>query len=155
MTYMVACGITGPSFLFAAGVEASKVSCPQIDFIRRDMELAIAPPLRVGVGVVLHQPLVVTFSTSERDKQANSAALEPQDMSGIWAFVSLTSADMQETLDPPQDDLLRGRRTDSIHPIHQDQEGDHVTVAYARFRELVITKPGSYRIRVNIIDMNK
>lgn len=119
------------------------------------MELAIAPPSRVGVGVVLHQPLVVTFSTKEGDKRVDEGSLTLQDMSGIWAFVSLTSADMQETLDPPQGDLLRGRRTDSVHPIHQEQEGDNVTVAYAKFRELVITKPGSYRIRVNIIDMNE
>ena len=122
------------------------------------MELAIAPPSRIGVGVVLQQPLVVTFSNGEGNKDANGGTSSPvfQDMSGIWAFVSLTSADMQETLDPPQGDLLRGSRTDSIHLVHHDQEGsDHVTVAYAKFRELAITKPGSYRIRVNIIDMNE
>lgn len=120
------------------------------------MELAIAPPSRVGVGVILRQPVVVTFNSSEGGKRANGGGtLTLQDMSGVWAFVSLTSADMRQTLDPPQSDLLRGRRTDSIHPIHQDQEGEHVTIAYAKFRELVITKPGSYRIRVNLIDMNE
>lgn len=122
------------------------------------MELAIAPPSRVGVGVVLRQPLVVTFSTGEGNKRANGDTSSKvfHDMSGVWAFVSLTSADMQQTLDPPQSDLLRGKRTDSIHLVHQDQEGsDHVTVAYAKFRELAITKPGSYRIRVNVIDMNE
>lgn len=155
MTYMFACSIPSVSILFAASVVASKGPCPPTDSAQQAMELAIAPPSRIGVGVVLNQPLVVTFSTSEKDKSANSEALAIRDTSGIWAFVSLTSADMQETLDPPHGDLLRGRRTDSIHPVHHDQEGDHVTVAYARFRELVITKPGSYRFRVNIIDMNE
>lgn len=118
------------------------------------MELAIAPPSRVTAGVTLSQPVVVTFATLDRDKEPNGATFTIPETNGFWAFVSLTTADMQQTLDPPRSDLLRGRRTDSIHPIHQEQEGDKVTVAYATFSELMITQPGQYRLRVNIIDMN-
>lgn len=108
------------------------------------------------MGVILHQPLVITFSNREGYKVANGEVLTLRDTSGMWAFVSLAYSDMQETMNIPHGDLLRGKRTDSIHPIHQQaQEGDHVTVAYAKFGELVITKPGSYRFTLNVIDMNE
>ncbi|EXJ94028.1 hypothetical protein A1O1_02421 [Capronia coronata CBS 617.96] len=120
------------------------------------MELAIAPPSKVAAGVSLHLPVVVTFTTAaaleEGTLEHESYALP--DLSGVWAFVSLTTPDMQQSLAPPRTDLLRGRTADSIHPVHQDQEGDRPTLAYATFRELMITQPGRYRIKINIIDMN-
>lgn len=122
------------------------------------MELAIGPPPRVAAGVKLGTPLVVTFTTtSARDgeKQENADANEMPDLSGVWAFLSLTTPDTQESLAPPRADLLRGRTADSIHPIHHEQEGQRPTIAYATFPELMITQPGRYRLKVNVIDMNK
>lgn len=87
-------------------------------------------------------------------KQENNATIALPDLSGVWAFLSLTTPDMQESLVPPRTDLLQGRTSDSIHPIHQEQQVDRPMIAYATFPELMITQPGSYRIRVNIIDMN-
>ncbi len=121
------------------------------------MELAIAPPSRVAAGVTLETPLVVTFTTStptDKGKHEHSQPLALPDLSGVWAFVSLTTPDMQESLAPPQTDLLRGRTADSIHPVYQQQDRESPTIAYATFPQLAITKPGQYRIKVNIIDMN-
>ncbi|EXJ92125.1 hypothetical protein A1O3_00675 [Capronia epimyces CBS 606.96] len=90
---------------------------------------------------------------SEDEEHGHEAVALP-DLSGIWAFVSLTTPDMEQSLAPPRTDLLRGRTADSIHPVHQDQDGDRPTLAYATFPELIITQPGRYRMKVNIIDMN-
>lgn len=131
--------------------------------VYHDMELAIAPPARVAAGVMLDRPLVVTFSTStpavaeeliEEGTLEKGQPMALPGLSGIWAFLSLTSPDMQESIAPPRTDLLQGRTADSIHPVYQEQEGEHATIAYATFPELVITQPGQYRIKVNIIDMN-
>lgn len=119
-----------------------------------EMELAITPPRRIAAGVMLEAPLVVTFSTSKEKKRALEAG-EMTDLSGIWAFVSLMKDDRSESLAPPRKDLLRGRTTDSIHPIGQKESGDEQPFAYARFPGLTITEPGRYCFKVNIIDMNK
>lgn len=118
------------------------------------MELAIAPPSRVVAGLNISQPLVVTFKSADGDKRENGGGLVLHDFSGVWAFVSLTTTNMQQNLAPPRTDLLHGRTVDSVHPVHREQEGDQVTIAYSTFRDLVITEPGKYRIKVTLIDMN-
>ncbi|KIV93005.1 hypothetical protein, variant 3 [Exophiala mesophila] len=118
------------------------------------MELAIGPPSRMTAGLPLQHPLVVTFSSANKDKEGNAEALRLQDLTGVWAFVSLTNPDMEQNLAPPRIDLLRGQTADSIHPIQQRQEGDDTPVAYATFAGLIITEPGKYRLRINLIDMN-
>ncbi|KAJ9497680.1 hypothetical protein H2202_006713 [Exophiala xenobiotica] len=125
------------------------------------MELAVAPPPKIAAGVILEIPIVVTFSaaTSPEDgKQENQDGKEPivlGDLSGVWAFVSLTTPDMEQSLAPPRTDLLRGRTADSIHPINEEQDGERPTLAYATFSDIVISEPGQYRLKVNIIDMNR
>jgi hypothetical protein len=125
------------------------------------MELAIAPPPKIAAGVMLEIPIVVTFSaaTSPEDgKQENQDGNEPivlGDLSGVWAFVSLTTPDMEQSLAPPRTDLLRGRTADSIHPINEEQDGERPTLAYATFSDIAISEPGQYRLKVNIIDMNR
>ncbi|EXJ76125.1 uncharacterized protein A1O5_00633 [Cladophialophora psammophila CBS 110553] len=121
------------------------------------MELAVAPPARVAAGVKLGTPLVVTFSGPAPiadDKRENGEVFTLPDLSGIWVFLSLTTPDMQESLAPPREDLLCGRTADSIHAICEEQEGERPPIAYATFPGLMITQPGTYRIKVNIIDMN-
>ncbi len=125
------------------------------------MELAIAPPPKIAAGVTLQIPIVVTFSTTTTpgdEKQESQGAHEPvvlPDLSGVWAIVSLTTPDMEQSLAPPRTDLLRGRTADSIHPINEEQDGERRTLAYATFSDIVITEPGQYRLKVNIIDMNR
>ncbi|RVX71246.1 hypothetical protein B0A52_04820 [Exophiala mesophila] len=118
------------------------------------MELAIGPPSRMTAGLPLQHPLVVTFSSANKDKEGNAEALRLHDLTGVWAFVSLTTPGMEQNLAPPRTDLLRGQTADSIHPIQQQQEGDDTPVAYATFAGLIITEPGKYRLRINLIDMN-
>jgi hypothetical protein len=125
------------------------------------MELAVAPPPKIAAGVILEIPIVVTFgaATSPEDgKQENQDGKEPivlGDLSGVWAFVSLTTPDMEQSLAPPRTDLLRGRIADSIHPINEEQDGERPTLSYATFSDIVISEPGQYRLKVNIIDMNR
>lgn len=140
--------------------EQPDINTPNIDSEQEDaefphdMELAIKPPRRIAAGVKLENPLVVTFSTSRSKGRGNGIA-EMQDVSGVWAYVSLVTEDQRESLAPPQKGLLRGQTADSIHPFHRDEVGDGQPFAYATFPDLAITKPGRYCFRINIIDMNK
>ncbi|EXJ60430.1 hypothetical protein A1O7_04582 [Cladophialophora yegresii CBS 114405] len=61
---------------------------------------------------------------------------------------------MEKSLAPPRDNLFCGKRADSVHPVYHEQEVDRPTTAYAIFPDLVIKEPGSYRVKVSIIDMN-
>jgi hypothetical protein len=118
------------------------------------MELATAPPRRMAAGVTLEAPLVVTFSTST-PRRRESTVNDPTNLSGVWAYVSLMNEDRSESLAPPQNDLLRGRTLDSIHPITQRGGGQTQPFAYATFPDLSITRPGRYCFKVNVIDMNR
>lgn len=121
------------------------------------MELAVTPPPCVAAGLKLHSPLVVTFSgpptTGER-RQENDQAFTLSTFSGIWVFLSLTTSDMTQSLSPPRNDLFNGTKADSIHQVYCEQDSDRRTVAYATFPDLAITRPGSYRIKATLIDMN-
>ena len=121
------------------------------------MEFAVPPPRQVAAGVRLHSPLVVTFSrssTTGEDKQQNGETFALSDFSGIWIYLSLTTADMGQSLAPPQNDLFSGRKADSIHQVYREQDGNRPIVAYTTFPDVAIAKPGSYRIKVAVIDMN-
>ena len=76
------------------------------------------------------------------------------DFSGVWVFLSLSTADMGESLAPPRQDLFCGRTADSIHPVFYEQDGDRPIIAYATFPGLLIREPGRYRIKATMIDMN-
>ncbi|KAI1621883.1 hypothetical protein EDD37DRAFT_498616 [Exophiala viscosa] len=121
------------------------------------MEFSIAPTPRLAAGVPFRTPIIVTFSAAtitEVDNREDAETFSLSDLSGAWAMISLTTADMQENLAPPRTDLLRGNTADSIHPIDQEQVVDRPTIGYATFRGLVIAEPGQYRLKVNIIDMD-
>ena len=119
------------------------------------MELALSPPEFVAAGIPLEPPVVVTFTTSETEKRRSSEARRLDDVTGVWAFVSLMSADQSQSLAPPRTDLLLGRTTDSIHPVYQRQDGEAQTIGYATFTDLAVSEPGRYCFRINLVDMNK
>ena len=131
-----------------------KPETQRVDEIPYDMELAITPPQQVAAGRSLEAPLVVTFRNSRTKKRA-SGVRESSDLSGIWAFVSLMTEERRHSLAPPQKDLLRGRTADSVHPLVIDDAEKEEPFAYVTFPDLVITRPGRYCFRVNIIDMNQ
>jgi hypothetical protein len=123
------------------------------------MELAVAPPPRVASGVNLGTPLVVTFSGSsvapEDEQQVDGQAFTLPNLSAIWVFLSLTTANMEETSATRRGDLFCGKRADSMHQLYCEQYEDRPILAYASFPNLVITQPGSYRVKVNVIDMDE
>ncbi|KIW12118.1 hypothetical protein PV08_09392 [Exophiala spinifera] len=129
------------------------------------MELAVGPPSRIAAGLALQSPIVVTFSPtkpneSKAEDQSDNGGeimetMMSADFNGVWALLSLTTPQMDQSLAPPRTDLLRGRTADSIHPVSQEQEGDSPTLAYATFSDITITQPGQYRLKVSIIDMNR
>jgi hypothetical protein len=121
------------------------------------MELAVAPPPRMAAGVKLATPLVVTFSGSSGRREGSrgkDSIFALPDLSGIWVFLSLTTADMTQSLAPPREDLFCGNKADSIHQVTRPQGGNTPTVAYAMFQDLKIMHPGRYRIKVNLLDMD-
>ena len=121
------------------------------------MELAVAPPSRIAAGVALDPPLVITFvASAEGQRESNGTGNGRfNDIIGVWAFLTLVSADRSECLAPPRQDLLQGSLADSIHPIHQPQKGSDRVIGYAKFPDLAISEPGRYCFRVNLVDMNR
>lgn len=98
---------------------------------------------------------MVTFKASKlkRRPAAAAGAGDGQDLSGVWAYISLMNEDKSRSLAPPRTDLLRGEPAASIYPLAS--EADRDTFAYAIFPDLEILKPGRYCFRINIIDMNR
>ena len=111
------------------------------------MELAIAPPNRIPAGSQLGAPLVVTFQASKLKRRPATA--EDHDLSGVWAYISLTSEDKSRVL-APSTELLQGNPAATIYPLNAEN-----VFAYAVFPGLKISTPGRYCFRVNIIDMNR
>jgi hypothetical protein len=115
------------------------------------MELAIAPPSRLPARRQLAVPVVVTFKLSKLKQQAN--AQQGEDLSGVWAYLSLMTEDGSTSLAPPRKDLLGGSPAASIHALAPEVEGSGGSFAYAMFPGLSVTVPGRYCFRISIIDM--
>ena len=121
-----------------------------------EMELVIAPPNRIAAGSKLGSPLVVTFKASKlRRRPVTAEGGEGQDLSGVWAYISLMSEDKSRTLAPPRTDLLRGHPAASIHPLDSAAQRGGSSFAYAAFPDLTITAPGRYCFCINVFDMNR
>lgn len=115
------------------------------------MNLAVAPPPKVKVGVALDAPLVVTLSAA-RDRQPDVPGADQNiDMSGIWAFLSLVTEDMR-SLAPPRVDLLSGNLADAIHPLLAPTKDEQRPFAYVTFPDLAVNEAGRYRFKVTLID---
>ena len=117
-----------------------------------EMELAVGAPSRMAAGVALNAPLVVTFDASRLRGGRDAKQTEEPELSGIFAFLSLMSEDRREHIAPPDDQLLRGKKTDSVHL--QELENDD-TLAYAAFPNVAITKTGRYCFMISVIDINR
>jgi hypothetical protein len=121
-----------------------------------EMELASDPPAHIAAGSQLRWPLVVLLrSTKSKAAAPNAPSRQNQSFGGVWAFVSLMSADGLTSLAPPHPELLLGQPVASIRslPDVQGQEGS--AFAYASFPGLAITSPGRYSFKINVVDMHK
>ncbi|RDL30115.1 Uncharacterized protein BP5553_10393 [Venustampulla echinocandica] len=108
------------------------------------LALAIQPPVRARPGVALYPPVAARLSS-----QADIIG----QLSQIWAVATLVDRQSGEI----DDDKLDGRVSDSAHPLAQDTQRSSVAVedrAYFCFPDLIIHKPGRYRIRVNLMQMD-
>lgn len=119
------------------------------------MEMVLAPPRRIAVGETFGAPLVVTVSARRRRGRRASETQQISDLNGIWAFLSLITADGKESLAPPRHDLLKGNITDTIHPLSTVPQTDEDPFAYVTFPGLRINEPGRYRFKVNLIDTTR
>ena len=115
------------------------------------MDLAVAPPSKVKVGVALDTPLVVTLSALSSQPHEVVDTTRQTDMSGIWAFLSLVTEDLR-SLAPPRVDLLSGNLADAIHPLLAPTEDQERPFAYVTFPDLTISEAGRYRFKVTLID---
>ncbi len=119
------------------------------------MEMVIRPLSAIKPGVVMHPPVVVALKAQTLRSERDIAYREVGDVSGIWAFVSLVTEDRNQSLAPPRTDLLLGRLVDSIHPAFDDTNAEEPTVGYAIFTDLAIAEPGTYCLKISLIDMDR
>ena len=91
------------------------------------MRLASAIPSQVVAGRTMALPVIVLFSQCSET---------PPSISDIWVFVSLIDEDAGGAL---REDVLRGKRADSIHMLSELNATVEDSFAYASFTDLEIS----------------
>lgn len=110
------------------------------------MDLITRLPDRVFAGRVIEFPLVIVFRVARGQRVERS---------GLWATVSLLVEYAGRYWTVSDSNLLQGQTVDSIHPIPHEEIHFQDCVGFASFRNLVVSRPGRYRLRVDLIDMNQ
>lgn len=119
------------------------------------MDLLVPPLSAVRPGDVFSPPVVVALKVPASQAGRNSARRDVGDVSGIWAIVSLVTEDRNDSLAPPRSDLLMGRTVASIRPAFNESDPEDPTVGYAIFPDLAIAEPGTYCLKISLIDMDR
>lgn len=116
------------------------------------LDLAVQPPTQTRPGEPLYPPVAVSLS---------SETSIYNELSQIWAVATLVHQS-GEVLE----DHLGGRLADSAHPLpesvssysHSRSQGQNSSPkkerAYFYFPDLTIHKPGRYKIRVSLMQMD-
>lgn len=105
-----------------------------------EMSFANAVPFRIGVGRITTTPIVILLC------QGAHSSIATDD---IWVFVSLIDAESGLSTG---DDVLLGQRADNAHPILGHLSQTRTSLAYASFPDLIISKPGRFRLCITAID---
>ena len=120
------------------------------------MDMLVSPLSRIRPGSTMPLPVVIALRAPPPNRgNRGDSPYEIGDVNGIWAFVSLVTEDRNRTLAPPREDLLLGRTVDSLHPALDEHDPEDRTVGYALFPDLAIAEPGTYRLKVTLIDMDR
>jgi hypothetical protein len=119
------------------------------------MDLVIRPVRAIRPGVVMHPPIVLALKAPASRSERARAYRDIGDVSGIWAFVSLASEDQSQSLAPPRNDLLIGSVAGYIRPVPDESDPGDLTVGYAVFSDLAIAEPGTYCLKISLIDMDR
>lgn len=110
------------------------------------MDIVVEPPSRLTAGNQMTVPLVVVL---------RRVADQHLETSGLWMFISLLIEHADRYWMVTDSEMLQGRRVDSIHPMPCSRERGRDCVGYSSFSDLAVRRPGRYRIRVDLIDMNR
>ena len=146
-----------------AGVRSGYEDRSRVQDPRVEMQVMSQPESESRRDVTLYPPLAVRLSVRDHGADGSGTAI---DMSHLWAFVSLTDEEGIEPLAPPGEGLLRGRLTDSAHPLLRadhlvDGDGlglsspvaEETSGCFVMFPDLAILEPGRYRFRITLVSM--
>jgi hypothetical protein len=121
------------------------------------MDVVLQPPATARAGQPLNGAIVVRLRTTNTDP--DEAITDSPNLVAVATLVP--GPNSTGSTDPDVlNNLLAGRRFDSVHPFSDDaadgaigsMEMDHPNgVGYMMFPELVIRQAGSYRIRITLI----
>jgi hypothetical protein len=100
------------------------------------LTIVVQPPARAQLNVALFPPLACRLS-SKTDIF--------EELSDLWTTVELFDSSGEAV-----SDLLKGKTTDSAHPLNATHSEYH---AYFYFPDLVISEPGRYYIRIGLMKM--
>lgn len=106
-----------------------------------EMSFANAVPFQISVGCIMTTPIVILL---------NQGVCSSVAMNDVWVFVSLIDADSELSVG---DELLQGRRADNAHSVSGSTTQMKSSLAYASFPDLVISRPGRFKLRITAIDM--
>lgn len=102
------------------------------------MHIEISPFSRILPGSSICPPLVIKVEGPSRYSSLGS----------VWAYASLTT-ETGAAIPASQNGILKGRCCDSLQLTNNE------SVGYAVFNDLSLTRPGRYRIRISLIEMNR
>lgn len=113
--------------------------------LQSDLTMRFATPIPAPfvAAQTMQLPIVVLFGCRTETLP---------DTNDIWVFVSLLNADSEV---PLQEDLLHGRRADSVHPLLERDRIEVGDFAYASFANLVVSARGRYRFCMTAVDMKR
>ncbi|KAF2134853.1 hypothetical protein P153DRAFT_427473 [Dothidotthia symphoricarpi CBS 119687] len=125
--------------------------------IRYGMDVVVQPPRTARVGQVIPGSLIVQLRTTNADPDDAVA-----DSPNFVAVATLIPGPNSTASTDPSvlNQLLAGRRFDSIHPFADDEADGSITsmdmadprgVGYMRFPDLVIRQAGTFRLRITLL----
>ena len=145
----------GPTAHQSDGVVADETNGRGMESSPFRMHIVLRPRPATRPNVAMNPPFVIAVNAPTAASERELYGRGVGDVTGVWVFVSLVTGDGTQTLAPPRDDLLLGRRADSIHPVFEEPGPEEVTVGYAVFSDLSISEPGSFCLRASLIDMDR
>lgn len=117
-----------------------------------DVEILIQPPSAIAPNKAISPAVVIAVKVSSTyDRPPNEGPRREAD--GVWAHATLLSWNENGDL-VRATNRLGGIEASSIHPAPGRPNMADPTIGYAIFRNLSVSQPGQYLIRIVLISMD-
>ncbi|EMC94177.1 hypothetical protein BAUCODRAFT_222983 [Baudoinia panamericana UAMH 10762] len=139
---------------------ASQVPTGRLEQPFFELDVIGQPPQSVVLGMPVDTTVLVTLRFPNADRHISAASI---DTSAFFAATSLITDNRSGERVPLESGILSGQKLfDSIHPIPEacpdrfaNDQPCSLVLGYFSFTSLLIRQPGTYRIRISLIEMSQ